>query len=98
MPTTDPLSIAAVDVIADPYRVDYFGGSLSVQVDYRDFNGETHALCISAHAIRDLGDKLHEAQMAMLERSVNPSHGLAFDLITGPTRGETYLPSSGDGL
>jgi len=86
-------SIAAVDVVCDSYRVDYFGGAFSLHLDYRDFSGETHTLCISAGAIRDLSDKLHEAQMAMLQTSVDESRGLAFDLISGLSRGETFLPS-----
>lgn len=85
-------TMSAVDVVEDSYRVDYHGGDLSLQMQYRDFNGETHTLCISSYAIRSLAEKLFDAQSAILDKSVNPSKGIAFDLITGPTRGETYLP------
>lgn len=85
-------TMAAVDVVEDSYGVVYQDGNISLEMKYRDFNGETNTLCISGYAIRALAEKLHEAQTALLEKSIKPSKMIAFDLITGPTRGETYLP------
>jgi len=85
-------SMAAVDVVEDSYGVCYQDGCVTLEMKYRDFNGETHAICISDLAIRSLADKLHEAQTALLSQSIKSSKIVNFVLITGPTRGETYLP------
>jgi hypothetical protein len=85
-------SMAVVDVVEDSFQVDYFGGDLTIQTEYRDLNGATHTLCISAHAIRDLAEKLHEAQMDILAKAVKPSESISFVAISGPTRGEIHFP------
>ena len=85
--------VVAVDVVEDSYVITYQDGDLTLEMKFRDFNGETNTICISAYAIRSLSEKLHEAQMALLSQSIKPSKMVSFDLITGPTRGETYLPS-----
>lgn len=81
-------SLVVVDCVLNEYRADFYDDNLSIQCDYVDFEGESGTICISASAIRDLSDKLHEAQSVMLSKVIKPNKGLAVDLRLGETRGE----------
>lgn len=87
--------VAAIESLHDSYGVVYQDGELTIEVKFFDFVGDTNTMCITARAINELSQKLHEAQMALLEQAIKPEKCIDFEIITGPTRGETYLPSRG---
>lgn len=88
--------VSALETIEDKYTLNYVDGQVSIECQYRDFIGETHSLIITLEAIRNLCQKADEALMVILDRSVSAGANLTLDLISGPNRGEVYLPGGGD--
>lgn len=84
-------SVVVVDAVVNEYRADIYGDEFTIQTEYVTFDGDTGTICLSASAIRDLAEKLHEAQQVMLFDVIDQSKGRAVTLRTGDTRGEVTL-------
>jgi hypothetical protein len=81
-----------IDRIEDRFHASLYAGDLSLEVQFPDAEGDMQTLCINSTAIRDLAEKLHEAQEAILQAHISQSKAISFDVISGPTRGEIYFP------
>jgi len=81
-----------IQSLHDRFAVAVIDQQISIQCEFFTPDGETLEFVITAEAIRQLSDKLQDAHQAILEKLAKPQKLIAVNLITGPTRGEVYLP------
>jgi len=82
-----------IDRIEDSFRVNASDDGVWVAFRFRDIAGTLRQSTISASAIQALTAMLTEGQQALIDHlMVSGPPSIGVDLITGPTRGETYMP------
>lgn len=82
-----------IEAIENQFRIEANDEGIVLFFKFRDVSGTVRKASINAFAVEALSSMLSDGQRLVIEQMlIGGVTGVGLDLITGPTRGEVYIP------